>query len=432
MKKRSIKYCLNLFLCLMTMGMVSCDDLEEYPESMPVFNIQYPDDIEVSQVSRDTLTFFDMANGLTIKRAAAEIESLPVGLYNVSYKACVAVHRGDETVEGTLKGALNSVYLDGEKKSFTLNTYLLIDKDDFIIEEVFFTGTLRSSGKQYYGDSYVKLYNNTDHVLYADGVAFTESKFLSTQNYSYTPDIQKDTMTVQAIYVIPGSGKEHPVQPGESIILCDTGIDHRVANPNSFDLSHADFEWYDVSTQPSHMDIDSETVPNLDKWYCYTLSLFVLHNRGFRSYAIARIPVSKEQYLKDYFYTYDYIIPSEAGNYPMTQSAYKLPNDWILDGVNCSVETEWQWNVLPVTIDGGWTYCGKNNSDKTRYFKSIRRKMIALDPSGRRILKDTNNSAEDFNAECVPSLIEEQHSAMDEKGNKAQQITYDGVQIVKE
>lgn len=68
-----------------------------------------------------------------------------------------------------------------------MNTHLLIDENDFIIEEIFFTGTLRASNKQYYGDDYVKIYNNTDRILYADGLALVESKFISTEKYDYTP-----------------------------------------------------------------------------------------------------------------------------------------------------------------------------------------------------------------------------------------------------
>lgn len=414
------------------LGAVSCSDLPELSVSSPDITIEYPEDIDVSKIYNDSLSFQDISSGNSWKIKATEVNEIPNGFYRISYNANVTLSREGTEIEGALRGTLENVIIDESHGSFNMKTYLTIDKDDFIFEEIFFTGTLRESGKQYYGDSYVKLYNNTDHVLYADGVAFVESKFVSTLNYLYKPDIQKDTMTVQAIYVVPGSGKDHPVQPGESFVLCDTGIDHRTANPNSFDLSHVDFEWYDVSTKPSHMDIDSETVPNLDKWYCYTLSFFVLHNRGFRSYAIARIPVDKETYLKDYFYTYEYIIPTPVGNFPMQQTAYKLPNDWILDGVNCSVEAEWQWNILPVTVDGGWTHCGTIDRDKTRYFKSVRRKMIGLDKYGHRILKDTNNSTDDFNTECVPSLIEEQHSAIAADGTKAEKITYDGVQEIKE
>ena len=213
---------------------------------------------------------------------------------------------------------------------------------------------MRPNGSQYYGDDYVKIFNNTDHVLYADGLTFLESKFVTTQKYNYTPDIMSQAMTVQALYTIPGSGKDYPVQPGEELWIVDTGIDHRVANENSFDCSGADFEWYDVSTQPAHLDIDGP-VTNLDKWYCYTLSFFVLHNRGFRAWALARIPIEKEQYLANYSYTYNYIIIVPAGVYPMSQTAYKVPNDWIVDAVNCSVEAERVWNVTDPSLDRGWT-----------------------------------------------------------------------------
>lgn len=31
--------------------------------------------------------------------------------------------------------------------------------------------------------------------------------------------------------------------------------------------------------------------------------------------------------------------------------------------MNCSVEAERQWNVLPATVDAGWTHCGKIDHD---------------------------------------------------------------------
>ena len=36
---------------------------------------------------------------------------------------------------------------------------------DFVIQEIFFTGTLTPAGKQYHGTNYVVLYNGTDRVL---------------------------------------------------------------------------------------------------------------------------------------------------------------------------------------------------------------------------------------------------------------------------
>lgn len=417
------------------MPFFSCSDEPVVPTVEASIEIVRPEGVDDLQILKETVVFRNLSSGEEMRFDSTEGLAIPVGIYECSYEAeATYVNAGDEesaVVEGRLIGNAESVQVTAAGFKLVLPVYLSVDKDDFIFEEIFFTGTRRASGSSYIGDTYFKIYNNTDHVLYADGLAICESKFKSTQFYTYTPDIRQDEMTVHAIYVIPGNGTEHPVAPGESLVICDTGIDHRISNPNSFDLSDADFEWYDESTNPSHTDIDSPTVPNLDKWYCYTLTVFVPHNRGFSSFALARIPIGKEAYLSDYYYDYEYTIYVPAGTFPMSGSAYRLPNEWIVDGVNCSVETDRQWNVLPPSIDAGWTHCGAMDSDENRFFKSIRRKMLYLTDDGIRVLKDTNNSTADFNPDCVPSLVEMQHAAIDASGTKAERVTYDGVQPVE-
>ena len=433
MKKSSIfSICVAASLAL---PFFSCSDEPVVPTVEASIEIVRPEGIDDLQILKETVVFRNLSSGEEMRFDSTEGLAIPVGIYECSYEAeATYVNAGDEesaVVEGRLIGNAESVQVTAAGFKLVLPVYLSVDKDDFIFEEIFFTGTRRASGSSYIGDTYFKIYNNTDHVLYADGLAICESKFKSTQFYTYTPDIRQDEMTVHAIYVIPGNGTEHPVAPGESLVICDTGIDHRISNPNSFDLSDADFEWYDESTNPSHTDIDSPTVPNLDKWYCYTLTVFVPHNRGFSSFALARIPIGKEAYLSDYYYDYEYTIYVPAGTFPMSSSAYRLPNEWIVDGVNCSVETDREWNVLPPSIDAGWTHCGAMDFDENRFFKSIRRKMLYLTDDGIRVLKDTNNSTADFNPDCVPSLVEMQHAAIDASGTKAERVTYDGVQPVE-
>ncbi len=433
MKKSSIfSICVAASLAL---PFFSCSDEPVVPTVEASIEIVRPEGIDDLQILKETVVFRNLSSGEEMRFDSTEGLAIPVGIYECSYEAeATYVNAGDEesaVVEGRLIGNAESVQVTAAGFKLVLPVYLSVDKDDFIFEEIFFTGTRRASGSSYIGDTYFKIYNNTDHVLYADGLAICESKFKSTQFFTYTPDIRQDEMTVHAIYVIPGNGTEHPVAPGESLVICDTGIDHRISNPNSFDLSDADFEWYDESTNPSHTDIDSPTVPNLDKWYCYTLTVFVPHNRGFSSFALARIPIGKEAYLSDYYYDYEYTIYVPAGTFPMSSSAYRLPNEWIVDGVNCSVETDRQWNVLPPSIDAGWTHCGAMDFDENRFFKSIRRKMLYLTDDGIRVLKDTNNSTADFNPDCVPSLVEMQHAAIDASGTKAERVTYDGVQPVE-
>ncbi len=419
------KFLLYLFAAIMTLS--ACDDSLQgsLTTGNVAVNIAVPNEVAQGTIIAETFTFKNVTSGRSYTFNSRDNIELIIGLYDVDYEAQVELENG---AISQMQAHAYSVQVDKSKaNTLSLEAYNNIANDDLIIAEVFFSGTLQRSGNQYLGDDYVKLYNNTDHVIYADGITFFETKFNTTDKYEYTPNIMNEAMTVQAIYTVPGNGTEHPVQPGEYFLLADTGIDHRVSNPNSFDLSGADFEWYDVSSSPSNLDIDSPTVPNLDKWYCYTKTYFMLHNRGFKAFGIARIPVDKETYLSDYYYTYDYEMITAAGTFPMSNSAYRMPNEWIVDVVNCSVESNYAWNLCAPQLDCGWTYCGVINSDKNRFFRSVRRKMLYLNEQGNPVLKDTNNSTADFNAECIPSEIERQGTAIDYNGTLATTLTYDGV-----
>lgn len=423
--KNSVIY---YFLIIATaIGLTACDDPLTSAGSTRLTNVEVnlllPDLDENAEVVNEILTFRNVTSGRKYEFSVNSEIDLTPGLYDVSYSARVFISGAATT---SLRANASSVSIIGDSATVDLTAYNNIDNDDLIIAEIFFSGTLQSSGNQYYGDDYIKLYNNTDHVIYADGITLFESKFLTTKKYDYSPDIMSEAMTVDALYAVPGSGHDVPVAPGEYLLIADTGIDHRVANPNSFDLSHADFEWYDVSTNPNSLDIDG-VAPNMDKWYCYTLSFWLLHNRGFKAYGIARIPVDRDTYLKEYLYTYEYEEITNVGTFPMSQTAYRLPNEWIVDVVNCSVDALHAWEVCAPALDCGWTGCGTMDKDKTRYFHSVRRKLLYVTPEGNAVFSDTNNSSEDFNKMCVPSEIENQHTATDIYGTPAGVRTYDGI-----
>ncbi len=270
----------------------------------------------------------------------------------------------------------------------------------FVISEIFFTGTTTPEGKSYSGDQYIIITNNSDVTLYADSIAVLESAFLTTDQQDYTPDIMSTHFSVQACYMIPGDGKSVPVEPGQSLKLAINAINHTVEQPNSIDQSNADFEFYDESSNPNFTDPDGEA-PNLDKWYCYTATVYQFHSRGFNSMALAKMQTSKEDWLENYVYDATYLFVFGDFSAEMTKSGiYKVPNEWILDGVNLSVESVREWNVLDASIDAGWTYCGKVDRDDSRFNKSVIRKQ---DASGKYI--DTNNSTSDFIPEAAASLL---------------------------
>ena len=418
-----------LTIVMAAIMLVACDDRLDDSITLvqPTVQLIMPQGIE-GELLNERFEVKNITTGRTAIYQSRDDLELKTGLYDITYDADVLQGEHDQQQTRHIQAFTTSVEVTTQQVNITLNAYEAVVNDDFVISEIFFTGTLRPNGSQYYGDDYIKIYNNTDHVLYADGLTLLESKFVTTDKYSYKPNVMDTAMTVQALYTIPGSGHDYPVQPGEELWIVDTGIDHRVANQNSFDCSQADFEWYDVSTKPSNLDVDGPSVTNLDKWYCYTLSFFVLHNRGFRAWALARIPLGKERYLaeKSYYYTYRYVVVAEAGTYPMSQQAFMVPNRWIVDAVNCSVAAEYEWNVTSPALDRGWTHCGTMDHDKSRYFHSVRRKMLYL-RDGHPVLKDTNNSSDDFNPYCTPSEIERQGTAVDNLGTPCTATTWDGV-----
>jgi hypothetical protein len=76
-----------------------------------------------------------------------------------------------------------------------------------------------------------------------------------------------------------------------------------------------------------------------------------------------------------------------------------------MDAVNLSVESVFEWILVAPSLDMGWSYCGKVDSDASRYSKAVRRKVLSTNPDGRVILKDNNNSTVDFEPEVRPSLM---------------------------
>ena len=387
-----------LFICA---GFIACTDDDKVKITEFTLTLTEPEDLNVTSISDLHVTFKNVNTGKqttnTMTGTTGKI-TLNEGLYNITVEGKMNYIVDEKTVEGQVKGYKESVNLVGTT-SANIKLFLFNSKADFVIEEVYFAGSTTPEGKQYLADQYIKIYNNSDSVLYADGLVILESAFKTSQKYDYTPDIMSRAMAVQCVYAIPGNGKDYPVQPGKSLLICDKAIDHREANSNSFDLSNADFEWYDDSDK--NPDIDNPQVTNLDKIYSYTKTTWSLHNQGLCAYAIARLQVDKNTFLTDYTYKATYInVIGESQD----KNAYQVPNAWIIDAVNISNKAQYAWNVVDASLDMGFTYCGEVALDKNRYNKSVRRKVLSTTPDGRKILKDTNNSTEDFEAKATPSL----------------------------
>src|SRR5690606_38968611 len=110
-----------------------------------------------------------------------------------------------------VRGVQDGVVISGTEKAITLDLFLYNNKTGFVLSEIYFTGSQTPEGKAYNGDKYFVVYNNSDAVLYADGLVFAESEFLTTTKREYTPDVMASAFTTATIVMIPGDGDDYPV-----------------------------------------------------------------------------------------------------------------------------------------------------------------------------------------------------------------------------
>ena len=323
---------------------------------------------------------------------------LPLGYYDLSVSAL-----GDSVPIRAYKRGL------AVTQDCTIDLYadfVPTGEGNFVLAEIFFAGTETPEGKRYIGDKYFVIFNNSADTLSADGLILLEADLNSVQKYDLGDhDFRDKYFAVDAMYRVPGDGNTYRVAPGQALLIADNAMDHTAANINSFDLSTADFEWYDVSSSAGATDVDNPDVPNLDKLYCYTQTIWVPHNQGHKSFGLARFPegMTSEQYFAtDSFYVkYDYEIVTAAGTFSQSRKSYMIPNEWMVDGVNLAPLETFQWLTMSDKIDAGYTYVAPTGSDVTRFGKAVRRKTKAL-LNGRRLLQDTNNSTDDFDP-AVPA-----------------------------
>ena len=281
-----------------------------------------------------------------------------------------------------------------------------IEPHELLFEEIFFTGNLLPGGTgsdSSEGDQYFKLTNNTDHTIYADGllIAFseTDSQKTSVGAFWAYPE-QKDSIGVSSIYRIPGSGKEVEVKAGESLLLALAAQNFSKDNPNGFDLSVADFEFYDENDL--YPDTNNPDVRDLLCWFKSSWSITGLHDRGFESYAIAVAPatVTVDSFIADYKWVGKRVFDWNGHHVEQDiKGAYLIPNTWVIDGVNCALEETLNVLAFNPSIDAGYAHVGKTDKDPERYGKSVRRMKGA---DGK--FPDTDNSTNDFAPDATPTL----------------------------
>lgn len=402
MKKRILL--LSLVVIMATFSVTSCssdDDFGVTATQNGVLTLSFTGE-NISTYKTLEIEILEVNTGAVIKKTIENTNSysleLPYGSYKIIVNGQVVTTANDTVAAG------GSAQTDITTAVTNLNVPLYIKTfhEDFIIEEVFFTGIKTADGKNYNSSRYFKLTNNTDKVLYADQLILGQSEFLTTDDRNPTPYNVNQSFAVKGVMVLPGAGTDYPVQPGDFIVIADNAINHKQNTSTAYDLHNADFEF--PSTNPALGQVDNPSVPNVEIIYSQmNYNMFFLHNRGFESYVIARFPAGENKNTFLLNYKYDYQYQNSAGGVT-SKSAYAIPNSWIIDGVNNSIQTKFVHTLTSASIDAGWTSVGTIDNDANRFGKSVRRKILGKMANGKNVYSDTNNSTNDFVKDSQPSL----------------------------
>lgn len=269
-----------------------------------------------------------------------------------------------------------------------------------LISEIYYSGSLDERDLQYDEDKFIRITNNSDQLLYLDGLLLAKSALMTVLSYpGITPEVRDTHVPVSNIFRFPGSGTDYPIEPGKTITVCQAAINHQKLNKRAADLSGAHFEWQPAATDLEAIAMQNPAVPDFIDLFDFET---FMNNQGGYTYLLLNPgELTNEQILApEYIYDYKYDFVME-GMEPipglMGDRVMKLPNEWVLDAVNTGYKTEFVGYPVSKTLDAGFCQVSDYGSDKAddRYFFSVQRKVASKDGDRTR-LQDTDNSSNDF------------------------------------
>lgn len=342
--------------------------------------------------NQDTKSFPLDANG-------SVIASLPMGVYNIAIEKNLINAQGEEVVISLRMENVN-INLAGQVIEGYVNSLpaSALGKD-FIFSEVFFNGET-NSGRMMHPDQYIVLFNPTEDILYADGVSIAVTMHLSWQNKQLWYDrYYPDQVPIGGFITIPGSGKDHPVSPGEKLVIAFTAINHsevvngEIAYDHAVDLSGADYEVY---YGPNSNDVDNPSVPNVLVTENGDSYGFFFQPRGYVSPVMFRLENGLQSTIDAFVNSHTTLSKTEVAATETTPAGeidihvLAVETDKIIDGIQTSdVPQDVKTRVVPETIDRGKFLVNGCHRQELCIRKEIK-------VGDKTFYQDTNNSSEDM------------------------------------
>ena len=253
MKKINI-YLLALIALVATSCTKAFDNLSDASEVTPItlkFNLNVEAEDLVGYDLTLKLTNYDENLEYSFPATTTNIEA--TGIVPGIYTAVISgkgFSSNAEVSEYLMNGSLVNEPFTTNGKSYTMTVKAGI-KGNVIFKELYFCGV----PSYYFRDQCYELYNNSNSVVYLDGLHIANlAPSTATTSLPTWEDGLENYVYAERVWKFPGNGTDYPLQPGESIIVAQHARNHQEANAESpVDLSGAEFEFYMGSTTYADM-----------------------------------------------------------------------------------------------------------------------------------------------------------------------------------
>lgn len=336
-------------------------------------NVTAPDGYTTEQIPELSVTAVNSDKEVEYTETiSAGTSSVTFDVVSGQYQVTVS---GRYSATVTFTGATTAnVYADAATTVALSEVY----KSPLVFKEIYNTSYLYKLN-----DTYMEIVNNSDEVQYLDQVILGQITSLSAQNTWV--DESGAVLNKYPIYGVvaafPGTGKDYPLQPGESVVVANDATKWEDAG---IDLTNANWECYVANATMADTDYDA---PNLD--IVYNLENQRRLGAGFfgGGVVMAKLPdgVTPAAFAAE---SSNYMTePNKAG---ATQLYFMIPSEYLLDAVELfSSSSSDRYHTLLARDDAGYALCTGWSG------KSIRRKVTKVE-NGRAYYQDTNNSTDDF------------------------------------
>ena len=371
----------------------------------------------------------------TTINGTVEMPNLPVDIYDITATYTLPANEyneitGEKSTEDVLFSAASvGVQLrPNEETAINLELLRASTTDDFVLKTIYYAGSdnKKAAGED---DRFIEIYNNSSRTLYADSLCLA----LTTMNrYGFLADGKPHPYKDKNIYttpsgtfdwsksegmadveganskyvygdvviMVPGSGKDYPIKPGESFIIAPFAQNYKQPFTTSsgkqvtpewpdstLDLSKAEFD----VVYPGYEELDNKSAVNMVLIKKGSNKYMRPSRNGKEGYVLFRHPSPSK--LPEY--RRPFVDPKRGSHFTYMQ----IPNASIIDAVeviNPNPDGYVSPKVFQKSLDASYAFSKPDYS-----FRCITRKVSRVN-DGRRILQDLNNSKLDF-VEMIPN-----------------------------